>query len=168
MLPAMLALGAAISFDDQPQRALVAVGIIKTIMDRSMQLLEDGTPMVVVSPDYLVPPMTLEKLSTGGVATYFSTAYAAQRKVGGDLSYEPYATAYALLVRAFLDADIDPATHFAASHYPTFFQPMSMNSSRVDTFAHLILAPLNREVAEQWSRRNHDAVDAFRTWSRGR
>jgi hypothetical protein len=110
--------------------------------------------------------MTFGKFASA-VGMNYSAALALQRKTNGDQSYEPYAIAFGLLVTQFANAAIDPASHFAADHYFGFFEPMSA-AGHTNTFAHLILASLNREAATQWVQANGERVEAFRTWTRSR
>ena len=163
---AVLALGKGIGFDNQGQRIASSTMMIKSMMENGVQTSEDGTPIVVVDVNYLAPPMTIDKLSSA-VPLRYSMALAAQRKSGGDLSYEPYAVAFATLVSEFVDADIDPESHFAAAHYRDFFGPMAENG-HVLTFAHMILAALNPQGATAWIESHREEVDAFRAWTRSR
>ena len=90
-----------------------------------------------------------------------------QRKSEGDLSYEPYAIAYSLIVTAFVEAEIDPASHFAADHYYRFYESMTGNGHQI-AFSHLILGSLNPERASEWAQVNGERIEAFRNWSRSR
>ena len=159
---AVLALGKSIGFDNQGQRIAASASAIKSLMENGIATSDDGMPIVVLPVDYQVPPMTIEKFSAA-VPMRYGLALAAQRKTEGDLSYEPYAIAFATLVAEFVGAEIDPASHFAADHYLAFFEPLAENGHTM-TFAHLILGSLNPEAASGWMQENGEQLAAFRAW----
>lgn len=165
---AVLVLAKGIGFDNQQQRVAAAANIIKSLMTDSVQLLEDGTPVVYMPVDYIVPPMTIEKF-TAAVPMHYSTALVIQRKAGGDLSYEPYAIALALLVTEFARADFGPDPHFVARVYQPFFGPMNEGGHGM-AYTHLILASLNAQAATAWAEQpeNVERIQAFRNWTRSR
>lgn len=163
---AVLALGKGIGFDNQPQRVAAAANIVKSLMEESLQFGEDGSPVVYMPVDYAVPPMTMAKFAAA-VPTQYATALVMQRNSGGDLSYEPYAIGFALLVTEFAGVDFGPDPEFAARHYQAFFGPMS-EANHGMAFAHLILASLNPEAAAAWAQEKGDDIQAFREWTLSR
>lgn len=163
---AILALGTSIGFDANAQRRASSAGVIMQIMDSTVSQSDDGTTVVVVDVSSGLPVDSMRRLSTR-IPLIFASLETAVRKSGGDISYEPYALAFGSLVGTFIDAGIDPASHFAAGHYAGFFGPMVENGHQA-TFAHLILAPLNGEAARTWIEANGDAYQAFREWTSSR
>lgn len=165
---AVLVLAKGIGVDSQQQRVAAAANIIRQLMTGSVRLLDDGTPVVVMPVDYPVPPMTIEKFSAA-VPMHYSTGLVIQRKASGDLSYEPYAIALALLITEFAGADFGPDAHFVAGHYQPFFGSMNEGGHGM-AYSHLVLASLNTQAASTWVQapENAERIQAFREWSLAR
>jgi len=163
---AVFALGTSLGFDSNGQRMAAAAGTIKNIMDSGLRLTEGGKPIVVLPVDALAPVETIEVFAST-LPMHFATAYTIQQKADGDMSYEPYAIAYGLIATALVRAGIDPESHFVARQYFDFYQPMVENG-HADTFAHLILAPLNPAVAVEWMQANREKMETFRNWTQSR
>lgn len=165
---AVLVLAKGMGVDSQQQRVAAAANIIKQLMSGTIRQFDDGAPIVAVSVDYLVPPMTMEKLSQA-VPVSYATAVALQRETGGDLSYEPYAIALALIISTFARVEIGPDASFVARHYQPFFGPMSEGGHGM-AYSHLILAALNAQAASAWAQQpeNAERIQAFREWSLAR
>ena len=159
---AVLALATGIGFDNQQQRVAAAVNIIKQLMTGSVRFLEDGTPVIVTTLDYMAGPTTVENFSAS-VSMHYGAGLALQRKTEGDLSYEPFAIALALIVNDFARADFGENPPFAVEHYRQFFGPMNAGGYDM-AYAHLILAPLNPQVASMWAQENGEKIQAFRDW----
>jgi len=163
---AILALGTSLGFDNQANRMSAAANIIKSIMDASLSLMDDGTPIVVLPLDAAVNASTLEQFSSR-ISLHYSTSVVIQRKSDGDLSYEPYAMAYGLIATDFVQSEIDPDSHFAADQYFRFYKPM-VDNRHSNTFGHLILAALNPAAASEWVQANGEKIEDFRSWLRTR
>lgn len=163
---AVLALAKGIGVDSQQQRVVAAAKLIKSLMEASVQFLEDGTPVVYMPVDYMLAPMTVDKF-TAAVPMHYATALSLQRKNDGDLSYEPFAIAIALLVTEFSGADFGPEPPFLAGYYQDFFGSMAEGGHGM-AYSHLILASLNPQAAAAWVQENAERVQGFRDWSLSR
>lgn len=163
---AILALGTSVSLDNQRQRMAAATGMIKSIMDSQIQILDDGVPMAVIPVDSALPATTLDQISNR-LPMHVAAGVSMQRKSEGDMSYEPYAIAYGLLATAFVQSDIDPDSDFASGHYFEFYEPIAENGHS-NTFGHLILASLNPNAASAWVQGNRERVEDFTVWVQSR
>ena len=161
---AILALGVSLGFDNNRQRMESSAGIIKELMESTVQVLDSGQTLAVVDVESGLPLDSMSRLSTR-IPLLYASLLTAQRKSGGDTSYEPYAMTFVALLSTFIEADIDPASHFAADQYSRFFGPIVENGHQA-AFAHMILAPLNPEAAGAWLRANGETFEAFREWTR--
>jgi hypothetical protein len=132
-------------------------------LERALAILDDGRTLAVVDVSFGLPVNSLNRLSTQ-IPIIFVAVSTAQRKSGGDTSYEPYAMAFGSLVGTFIRAKIDPASHFAAGHYSSCFGPM-VEAGHEAAFAHMILAPLNPEATRACLQQNSEEFAAFRSWT---
>ncbi|MDJ0910907.1 MAG: tetratricopeptide repeat protein [Woeseiaceae bacterium] len=159
IIPAVLALSYSAALDRDEDRRRVVVNRIRDLLEGGTTLVNDEGALVLSwNADETVPFSALGNmlplLTVGAIEVHSDD--------GENLTYLPYADMLALVIAMIDEEAEEPPPHFANNYLP-YFREMDA-AGHGETFAHLILSPLDMQAARAWLDENTEAVESFSDW----